>query len=175
MGILDGLKGLFGARPVSAAAPALPATTAPSKPEGIEGGGNMAGRLMFEPTSDLRDVGGYGRAGTYNVGEWQETLLTNPFVTMAMDHILRPVADARVDVEPPTKDVIGTGPGKLSQADADLHTAFVKWVLTERFPVQQLNKPAAQGALLSGFSLFEPVAEECVCPLVQGRTVWALR
>lgn len=177
MGFLDGVKSFFGARPPSllaASAPA-PAPAAPTKPEGVPGGANFAGRLVFEPNSELRDQAGYGRAGTYEVGQWQEILLSNPFVTMALDHVLRPVADARIDVEPASKDAIGTGPGRLSQADAELHTAFVKWCLTEKFNLRHLNKQAAQGFLLSGFALFEPVAEECVAPMVPGRTVFALR
>jgi len=141
----------------------------------VPGGGNVGGRLTFEPAADLRDASGYGRAGTYDVGQWQQILLSNPFVTMALDHVLRPIADARIDVEPAAKESIGTGPGKLSPADAETHATFVRWALTERFPLRVLSKQAAQGFLLSGFALFEPVAEECVCPAVPGRTVFALR
>lgn len=141
----------------------------------MPGGGNMSGRLMTEPSQELRDVAGYGRAGTFEVGQWQQIALSNPYVTMAMDHLLRPVADARVDVEPVPESVIGSGPGRISQADADMHKAFVEWALTERFQLSRLSKVAAAGFLLSGFALFEPLAEETLCPAVPGRTVFALR
>lgn len=174
MGLLDGVKSLFGARPPPLASAPVP-TSAPTTPQGVPGGANFAGRLVVEPNAALRDTSGYGRAGTFDVGQWQEIVLSNPFVEMGLDHILRPVADARVDIEPPSKDSIGTGPGQLSVADAELHTAFVRWCLTDKYALHHLSKPAAHGFLLSGFALFEPVAEECVCPLLPGRTVFALR
>ena len=174
VGILDGVRSLFGARPPSLAQ-ALAVEKAPTTTAGIPGGGNIGGRLQFEPTADLRDTSGYGRAGTYEVGQWQQILLSNPFVAMALDHVLRPIADARIDIEPPSKESIGTGPGRISEADAALHTAFVTWCLTERFQLRHLSKTAAQGFLLSGFALFEPLAEECACPMTPGRTVFALK
>lgn len=174
VGLLDGVKSLFGARPPSLA-PTPAVEKAPTRTVGISGGGNMAGRLQYEPTADLRDTSGYGRAGTYEVGQWQQILLSNPFVQMGLDHVLRPIADARIDVQPPAKEAIGTGPGRISEADAALHTAFVKWCLTERFQLRHLSKAAAQGFLLAGFALFEPLAEECACPMVPGRTVFALK
>lgn len=169
MGILDGVKSLFGARPMSLASAPL---AAPISAVGIDGNANFAGRLIVEPTADLRDQSGYGRAGTYEVGQWQQILLSNPFVSMALDHVLRPIADARIDVEPPSKEHVGAG---LSEADAALHTAFVRWCLTEHFQLRSLSKQAAQGFLLSGFALFEPIAEGCISPVVAGRSVFALR
>lgn len=168
VGLLDGVKSLLGARP-----PSLVPTSAPSAPpakaEGIPGGGNMSGRLLFEPNDALREQAGYGRAGTYDVGQWQEILLGNPFVTMALDHVLRPIADARVDVEPAAPE------SGVDKATATLHADFVRWCLTEKFHLSSLSKQAAQGFLLSGFALFEPLAEECAAPMVPGRTVFALR
>lgn len=169
MGILDGVKSLFGARPMPLASAPL---AAPISAVGIDGNANFAGRLIVEPTADLRDQSGYGRAGTYEVGQWQQILLSNPFVSMALDHVLRPIADARIDVEPPSKEYVGAG---LSEADAALHTAFVRWCLTEHFQLRSLSKQAAQGFLLSGFALFEPIAEGCISPVVAGRSVFALR
>lgn len=178
MGIFADVAGLW-RKPQSlltaAAVATSAATPAPTIAEGVPGGGNISGRLQFEPTADLRDASGYGRAGSYDVGQWQQILLSNPFVSMALDHVLRPIADARVDVEPVPESVIGSGAGRITAADAKMHADFVAWALTERFQLSRLSKVAAQGFLLSGFSLFEPVAEETFCPMVPGRTVWALK
>lgn len=169
MGILDGLAWLW-RRPLTAAAePSVPMLPAPTAPEGIEGGGNLGGRLMFEPNAELREQSGYGRAGSFDVGQWRQIALSNPYVSAGLDHVLRPVADARVDVEP-----AGESSG-IDEETAQLHADFVRWCLTERFRLSSLNKQAAAGALLSGFALFEPVAEEVACPLLPGRTVFALK
>ncbi len=148
---MDNVRGLFG-RPQSLLAAAAVATAAPAPvdAEGIPGGGNFGGRLTNEPNADLRDTSGYGQAGTYEPGEWARAALGNPWVTMAMDHVLRPVASARVDVTP--------AKGNISEADAKKHADFITWALTDSFDLGSLNKAAASGALLSGFSLFEPLA-----------------
>lgn len=146
------------------------ATAAPTKVEGLDGGGNLGGRLYFEPNSELREQAGYGRAGTYDIGQWKQIALSNPFVTAGLDHVLRPVADARVDVEAAPEESLGAG---LTVEQAALHAAFVAWCL-ERYELRRINKQAAAGALLSGFSMFEPVAELVDCPLL-GRPAFALK
>jgi hypothetical protein len=172
VGFLDSVKGLFAPqRSLTTPAPAAP----PTESESVAGFGNFGGRVVGpEPTAELRDVAGYGRAGTYEAGQYALLALGNPYVTMGLDHLMRPVADARVDVEPPPESVIGTGKGRISKADADMHTAFLRWMLVEHYPLQRLNKAAAAGALLAGFSLFEPLAHEVDCPAVN-RPVWALK
>lgn len=173
MGFIDNVRGLFGrpqsllaAAAVAAATPAPPPppTRAPTEAEGIEGGGNIHGRLFAEPNADLRDTSGYGQAGTYEVGQWVLAALGNPWVTMALDHVLRPVAAARVDVIPAKYG--------LDETTAKLHADFITWALTESFDLGALNKAAAHGALLSGFSLFEPLAQQLQH---EGTTRWGLR
>lgn len=161
MGFLDSVRGLFAPqRSLVDSSPAAP----PVEADGIAGGANFSGRVVgFEPNADLRDVSGYGRAGTYEVGEWAQAALSNPWVTMAMDHVLRPVAAARVDVTP--------AKGNISEADAKKHADFITWALTEHFDLGSLNKAAASGALLSGFSLFEPLAIQVD---YQGAPHWGL-
>lgn len=107
---------------------------------------------MYEPNVELRDQAGYGRAGTYEIGQWGQIYQSNPFVSMALDHILRPIADARVDISPAKSS-------GLDEATATMHADFVRWALTEHFQLSRLSKVAAQGFLLSGFALFEPLAE----------------
>jgi len=123
---------------------------------GVSGGGNQLGRLLFEPNALLRDQSGYGRAGTYDVGQWQEISLSNPFVAAGLDFILGPVADARVDVSPAPP---GSG---VDEATAKAHADFVRWAVTEQFKLSTHIESAARGFLLSGFALFEPVYRQAL-------------
>lgn len=159
MGFFADARALF-SRPVSllsaaavASVATSPAPVIPSKAEGIPGGGNYSGRIIVEPNAALRDQAGYGRAGTYEPGEWEEIALSNPYVTAGLDFILGPVADARVDVEPAGED------SGVPEAVAKEHADFIKWALTEKFPLTTHIEGAARGFLLSGFALFEPVAQ----------------
>lgn len=172
MGILADARALF-SRPVSllsaaavASVATSPAPVIPSKSEGIPGGGNYSGRIIVEPNSALRDQAGYGRAGTYEPGEWEEIALSNPYVTAGLDFILGPVADARVDVEPAGED------SGVPEAVAKEHADFIKWALTEKFPLTTHIESAASGFLLSGFALYEPVAQLVTR---EGRDCWTLK
>ena len=173
MGILDNVRGLFG-RPqsllVASAATALAVpSAAPTQPEGISGGANYSGRLTFEPNEALRDQAGYGYAGTYNVGQWRELAVGNPYITAGLDFILGPVRDARVDVQPVPEEACGSG---LTVEQAKLHADFVRWALTEAYRLPNHVEAAARGFLLSGFSLFEPVARAATWPGLPGRSMW---
>jgi hypothetical protein len=149
-------------RSLVAEAPAISSKVAPpTTSQGVPGGANFAGRLIFEPNEALRDTAGYGRAGTFDVGAWVEISQSNPFVTMALDFITAPIADARVSVEPADKE----------NPDAAAQAKFLEWALTQAFRLQAHNEIAARGFLLSGFSLFEPTYRQVPSPML-GRLAW---
>lgn len=144
-------------------AAAEPVVVVPSKPIGIPGGGNYAGRLQtVEPNQLLREQNAFGRAGTQSIGEWADLALTNPYVTAGLDFICAPIADARIDIEVDEED-------EGSQQVVD----FLRWALEKRFKLAAHNDTAARGFLVSGFALFEPRAELAHCPVL-GRDAFAL-
>lgn len=169
MGIGSFIRDLW-AGPVSAAAvaPAPPAPApprapqapaalpdskpekAPTEPEGISGTANFTGRLVVEPIADLRDQAGFGRPGTYDWGFWEDLGAANSFVAAALDFVLAPVADARIDIEIPEESVI---PDALLQEMAE----YLEWALKSKLQLGSFNAQCARGFLQSGFSLFEPV------------------
>ena len=167
MGVLDTVAGLWRSPPSLSAAVSSPARIAPPlSPQAVPGGGNVSGRLMFEPNAELRDQAGFGRAGTYDVGQWESISLTNPYVTAGLDFVVSPVADARIDIEPPKG---------IAEAQARAMTDFLRWNLTEHLTLTALLEQAARGFLLSGFSLFEPVYEVVENELLPGRKGFALK
>lgn len=135
----------------------------PSKPVGIAGGGNYAGRIQtIEPNVLLREQSAFGRAGTQSIGEWADLALTNPFVTAGLDFICAPIADARIDIEVDEES-----------ESSKLQVDFLRWALEKKFRLAAHNDTAARGFLVSGFALFEPRAELVPCPVL-GRDAFAL-
>lgn len=143
MGLFDFLrrKPLAAAQAVVEArpAPALPATA------GVSGTANYNGRLQVERNGKLRDQLAYGRAGSFEWGEWEEVRRANPWVAAAIGFVLAPIQDARLDVKPNEKHP--------NQALAQQQADFVAWNLEKLEPM--LRTRAADGMLTSGFSLFE--------------------
>lgn len=124
---------------------------------GVSGTANFSGRLQVERNAKLRDELAYGRSGSTEWGEWEDIRRTNPWVGSAVEFVLGPIQDARVDVA-----TAATHPNQaLAKAQAD----FVRWNLTEALTsFRYVVGRAADGMLTSGFSLFEtPMA------LVHGR------
>lgn len=115
---------------------------------GVDGIGNYSGELYAEINPALRNDAGYGRAGSLTWGRWEEIGRTNPYVAMAVDFILAPIRDARVEVEPGDES-------KLAQQQAD----FVRWSLLENLEPgwPDLLQQTARGFLITGFSLHELV------------------
>lgn len=163
MGFLDAFRrpvSLLSAAAVAATAapaPVIPTKAPPTQAQGIPGGGNFSGRIVgFEPNEALREQAGFGRAGTYEVGQWQEMVKANPYVAAGLDFIVSPVADARVGVEPAKSGI--------DEATAQKHADFIEWAFTEGFRLSAHLEAAAKGFLLSGFSLFEPVFAQVQTP-----------
>lgn len=161
MGLFDFLRG-------KAPPPAAPAA-APAEEQGIPGNANFGGRLVTEPNALLRDQAGYGRAGSYEFGEWDEIVRSNPFVSAGLDFVLGPIRDARLDVEEPSADAVP------DEALRRAVTDFVRWNLTEKLPLASVAAAAAHGFLGSGFSLFEPVYGLTPHPLLPGGQGFYLR
>lgn len=162
MGILDTMRGgaraLFG-RPQSLGAAiekarVVEVTRGPPKAEGISGVANYFGRIQREPIAELRDQAGFGRPG-YEWGFWEDLSAANSYVAAALDFILAPVADCRIDIEPPPEGVI---PDALAEEVTD----FVRWALTEKLRLSAHVGAAARGALKAGFSLYEPTYAQAV-------------
>lgn len=171
MGLLDTLSGLFKTRPVSllASQEVFALVGPPTETEGISGTANYGGRLINEPNAELREQAGFGRAGTYQVGQWREIELTNPYVTAGLDFVMAPIADARIDIEPPNPEA------GVPEAVSAAQVEFLKWALIQRFNVSQLVECASRGFLLSGFSLFEPVCEQAKHPSLPGGSGFTIR
>lgn len=105
---------------------------------------------MVEPIADLRDQAGFGRPGTYDWGFWEDLGAANSFVAAALDFVLAPVADARIDIEIPEESVI---------PDAQLKemAEYLEWALKSKLQLGSFNAQCARGFLQSGFSIFEPI------------------
>jgi hypothetical protein len=161
VGLLDFLR--------RAPTPAATAALAPTEAKGIPGAANYFGRLVVEPNEALRDQAGYGRAGTYEFGEWDEIARSNPFVAAGLDFVLSPIRDARLDVEEPSADAVP------DEALRRAVTDFVRWNLTERLPLASFGATAAHGFLKSGFALFEPLFGTTAHPLLPGGSGFYLR
>jgi hypothetical protein len=161
VGLLDFLR--------RAPTPAATAALAPTEAKGIPGAANYFGRLVVEPNEALRDQAGYGRAGTYEFGEWDEIARSNPFVAAGLDFVLSPIRDARLDVEEPSADAVP------DEALRKAVTDFVRWNLTERLPLASFGATAAHGFLKSGFALFEPLFGTTAHPLLPGGSGFYLR
>jgi hypothetical protein len=192
VGFLGDLRAFLGRTPSLLTAAAVAASPQPgtSKPqtqaEGITGGANFFGRIIgFEDNEALTDQAGYGRAGTYDPGAWQNLAKANPYVAAGLDFICSPVADARVGVEPAKSGI--------DEASAKRHAEFIEWAFTIHFRLGAHIEAAARQFLLSGFALFEPTfaqvpysrpaadqvaddvaREKGAKPLNTGGTVWAL-
>lgn len=145
MGLLD----LFRRKPASPATPVV--VGPPTAEEGIPGNANFSGRLMVEPNAALRDTAGFGRAGSYEFGEWDAIARSNPFVASGLDFVMGPIRGARLDVEEPNAEALP------DEATRKAMVAFLRWNLTEKLTFPMLTAGAAEGFLKSGFSLFEPV------------------
>lgn len=139
------------------------------KPEtgelGIDGIGNFAGDLYAETNQKLRNVEGYGRAGTLQWGFWENAGHTNPFVAMALDFIMSAIRDARVDVEPGDDS-----PEAQKQAD------FIRWALTENLEPgwPDFLQQTGRGSLLVGFALHELIWGEVEHEALPGGKGWAI-
>lgn len=117
---------------------------------GVDGGGNYGGNLWYETNPELRNVSGYGRAGSLEWGVWENIGRTNPFVSMGVDFVMAPIRDARVEVEPADES-------PLAQEQSD----FVLWALTENLEPgwPDLLQQMGRNSLITGFSLHELVWE----------------
>ena len=156
MGFLDGLTRLWRPAPLKAAAEVVDVRAIATTETGISGTPNYGGRLQVEPNAHLRDTSGYGQAGGYEWGEWEEARRANAFVAMALDFVCGPIRDARVDFEEVQDDSV---PEDVAKAQVD----FLRWNFTDGLesPLPSILAQAAGGMLASGFSILEPVAAPC--------------
>jgi hypothetical protein len=161
VGLLDFLR----RKPLAAQALVEPRPTSlPTETRGVSGTPNYSGRLQVERNPALRDVSGYGQAGSSEWGEWEEIRRANPWVAAAINFVLSPLQDARLDVE-----AVPSHPNQaLAKAQADL----VRWNLTEGINTLALRGRIADGMLTSGFSLWEYAFATTSRPETPGRATW---
>ena len=168
VGFLDGLTSLW-RRPVSLVASAPP-TIAASAERGVSGTANYGGRLQVEPNSALRDTSGYGSPGSTQWGEWEEARRANAYVASAIDFVMGPIRDARVDFEQPPEGVVADD---VAKAQID----FLRWNFTDGLEagLPSILAQVGGGMLASGFAIVEPVGCGVSRPELPGGKGFALK
>lgn len=166
MGFLDGVAALFRRTPsLTAEASLVPVVVE----KGLSGTANYGGRLQVEPNAALRDTSGYGSPGSTQWGEWEEARRANAYIAAAVDFVIGPIRDARVDFELPEK----------SEGDARLKAQvdFLRWNFSDGLEssLPSILAQASGGMLTSGFAILEPVAGPVSRPELPGGKGLALK
>lgn len=141
---------------------------APSTPDqlaremGISGTTNFLGDILSESNSKLVHQLAFGQPGSRTWGEYETILMTDPAVSMGVEHNASQLRDAQVDVTPAPEEMM------KDRELAEKQAAFVRWNLLEALEPgwPEIVQQIVRGVLVPGFSLHERKTERIEHPLL---------
>ena len=175
------------ADPIAPAAPEVAQLAPPVAPKrgdiGVSGTSNQRGDILSESNSKLIHEQAYGRPGVRDWGEWELIRRTDEAVAKALEFVMAPIRDARVDIEEPDAEKenkdrnAGRGGGAVETTAAAMlqsQIRFIRWNIDRIEPgwPEFLNQSGA-GSLMNGFALHEIVWDVVEHPdLPGGKGYW---
>lgn len=146
--------------------------TVPKGELGPSGTSNQFGDILSESNLNLIHQAAYGRPGVRTWGEWELIRRTDEAVAKALEFVMAPIRDARVDIEEPLSEeerrakVPGT---ETEDPQLAAQIRFLRWNIERLEPgwPEFLNQSGA-GALMNGFALHEIVWDVCEHPDLPG-------